>query len=269
MTEVAHRSRGRCCGSGCRHCPFAHERVRPEARAAKIAQPAWVVPPRSPDAFWRGGGATTVLFWSSGKDSFLALRALQHGWRAEQVPSASGAAAGPAARVVLLTTFDAQSRMIAHQETSVDDAAAQAAALRLPLLGVPLHRGGPEYCDVIRGALSVVRGAAGGGALCLAFGDLYLAHVRQWREAAPLRAAGDSLVFPLWNVPYERLLRELAASGAVARVSAVTEAARGTVSEGEVFNADVAQRAREAGIDAFGEGGEFHTLVDVAAVRPV
>ena len=28
FTERYHRSRGCCCGSGCRHCPFGHENVR-------------------------------------------------------------------------------------------------------------------------------------------------------------------------------------------------------------------------------------------------
>lgn len=27
MTELYHKSRGRCCGSKCRHCPFNHENV--------------------------------------------------------------------------------------------------------------------------------------------------------------------------------------------------------------------------------------------------
>jgi hypothetical protein len=32
MTELAHLDRGTCCGSGCRHCPFAYANVRPEVR---------------------------------------------------------------------------------------------------------------------------------------------------------------------------------------------------------------------------------------------
>jgi hypothetical protein len=28
FTELYHRSRGSCCGSGCRHCPFDHLNVR-------------------------------------------------------------------------------------------------------------------------------------------------------------------------------------------------------------------------------------------------
>ena len=27
FTELAHRVRGSCCGSACRHCPFDHENV--------------------------------------------------------------------------------------------------------------------------------------------------------------------------------------------------------------------------------------------------
>lgn len=27
FTEKFHLKRGRCCGSGCRHCPFDHENV--------------------------------------------------------------------------------------------------------------------------------------------------------------------------------------------------------------------------------------------------
>ena len=28
FTEVFHKKRGTCCGSGCRHCPFEHVNVR-------------------------------------------------------------------------------------------------------------------------------------------------------------------------------------------------------------------------------------------------
>lgn len=32
FTEAYHRKRGRCCGSGCRHCPYGHEAVRKISR---------------------------------------------------------------------------------------------------------------------------------------------------------------------------------------------------------------------------------------------
>jgi diphthamide synthase (EF-2-diphthine--ammonia ligase) len=272
MTQLAHASRGRCCGSGCRHCPYAHERMSPEARALKIAQPAWLVPPRKGTFFEASDarGPVTVLFWSTGKDSFLALRALRAGW-----PVHLPVATGPP--IILLTTFDASSRRIAHQETHIEDAVAQAVSLGVPLLGVPLHRGGPEYGDVIRNALAVVRAAAVDAPaatstvqqqpLTLAFGDLHLAHVRAWRESAALHdgCAGDALVFPLWKVPYEKLLTELEASGVRVVVSAVAAGGggEGVVEVGEPFTRELCNRATAAGIDGFGEGGEFHTLVSL------
>ncbi len=33
FTELAHRRRGYCCGSACRHCPFEHEAVPENTRA--------------------------------------------------------------------------------------------------------------------------------------------------------------------------------------------------------------------------------------------
>ncbi|MCE7870080.1 hypothetical protein DYH09_06845 [bacterium CPR1] len=33
LTELFHLRRGACCGSGCRHCPYHHQKVPPERRA--------------------------------------------------------------------------------------------------------------------------------------------------------------------------------------------------------------------------------------------
>jgi iron complex transport system substrate-binding protein len=38
FTELTHKNRGYCCGSGCRHCPFSHQNVGDKAK--KIQQPA-------------------------------------------------------------------------------------------------------------------------------------------------------------------------------------------------------------------------------------
>ena len=32
FTEIYHLRRGFCCGSGCRHCPYGHENVKPKGR---------------------------------------------------------------------------------------------------------------------------------------------------------------------------------------------------------------------------------------------
>ena len=38
FTQLAALERGRCCGSGCRHCPYDHERV-PEKRRKQLKPP--------------------------------------------------------------------------------------------------------------------------------------------------------------------------------------------------------------------------------------
>lgn len=38
LTERYHLRRGRCCGNGCRHCPYEHEAV-PEAIRTRLAAP--------------------------------------------------------------------------------------------------------------------------------------------------------------------------------------------------------------------------------------
>jgi hypothetical protein len=104
----------------------------------------------------------TVLFWSGGKDSFLALRALLRA-----AAATAGSSTDHRSRFVLLTTFDRDSRFVAHQEVPVASIVRQAAHLGLALVGVPLPRraelssgvdgGGGDYLSCIRAGLEVVR----------------------------------------------------------------------------------------------------------------
>ena len=187
-----------------------------------------------------------VLFWSGGKDSFLAWRALRReGWRS----------------LVLLTTFDASTRIVAHQELGIDLVARQAEHLGVPLLGVPLHPGEAYETRIAEAARMVPHIAR------FVFGDLHLEHIRDWRVEAFRELAaelGASLHFPLWGAPYEELMDDLEASGAVCEVSAVTEEALGVVSVGQRFDRAL-MAALPEGVDRFGENGEFHTLVKVWA----
>lgn len=238
FTRVGLLQRGRCCGAGCRHCPFDHENVRLNARARQIQQAAWLSALRP-----AAGSKVTVLFWSGGKDSFLAYRAL------ERTGDAS---------IVLLTTFDARSRIIAHQEFAIDVVIAQAERLRAPLIGVPLHPGG-AYLDPIRPALDLV-----GDIRCLSFGDLHLRHIRAWREemfSGDPRTAGIELGFPLWDADYDVLLADLDTSGAHAIVSAVATDVPG-IAVGDRFDRSLIERFPPQ-IDRFGENGEFHTRIVV------
>ncbi|MEM6857562.1 MAG: DUF5522 domain-containing protein [Pseudomonadota bacterium] len=236
FTRLGLLERDSCCGAGCRHCPFGHEKVRLAIRAKRIQQPAWLSEAR-PDA----EKACTVLFWSGGKDSFLAWRAMVR---------------EGATNIVLITTFDARSRMIAHQEFAIDTVVDQAERLGLPLIGVPLHSG-PDYVDQIAVGLALVPNAD-----TLAFGDLHLETIRSWREEAFAghdSTRGLKLAFPLWEADYAALMDDLEASGAACVISAITADLPG-IAVGDRFDRSLLARLPKT-VDPFGENGEFHTRI--------
>lgn len=242
FTAVALEQRERCCGCGCRHCPFGHEEVESTLRQGLDREP------------WLQGEAPgepcDLLFWSGGKDSYLALRALQ---REGTRP------------VVLATTYDGRSELVAHQELPLARIREQAEALDLPLLLVPLYPEG-NYVERLQLGLGLLRRRT--PIRRLAFGDLHLEHVRSWREEtlAPEVARGDlSLHFPIWQVPYSSLLEDLERAPVTCRISAITSAdcAR-MMAVGDTYDRALIDRL-PGGADAFGENGEFHTWVEIDA----
>ncbi|MCH9687917.1 MAG: hypothetical protein K0V04_41185 [Deltaproteobacteria bacterium] len=236
LTAVMLERRGECCGCGCRHCPYGHRNVR--GPRSTVRDPWLVGDP---------GGPCDVLFWSGGKDSYLALRALvREGLRP----------------VVLLTTFDDATEVIAHQGLTRGTIAAQARALGHAQLSVPL-RPGHDYVERIELGLATV--ARRQPIVRLVFGDLHLEEIRTWREGALAPVAerrGATLAFPLWHRPYAELSRELASAPVRCRVSAVDPGRVGdAIAVGELYDADLVARL-PPGVDAFGENGEFHTRVE-------
>lgn len=235
FTEAKLLERGRCCGCGCRHCPYQHENVALDERAAKIQNPAWLTESNL--------DADVLLFWSGGKDSYLALRALQR-----QEPKRS---------IALLSTFDAGNRIVAHQELPIEDLIDQAHRLGVALLGIPLSPS-LSYESHIENALSLFPNKEG---RALAFGDLHLQHILEWREKAfaDLVSEGWRLEFPVWKVSYDELLLDFESSGAGCVISAVTDD-RLKDAVGKTFNRAFVESLPND-IDAFGENGEFHTRI--------
>lgn len=246
FTAVELERRERCCGAGCRHCPFGHAQVRP-ARREVLATDPWI----AERGDW-SDAPCDVLSWSGGKDSMLALARML---------------AEAARPVVLLSTFDGRSHRVAHQEITTDDLRAQAQALGLPLVLVPLSSEA-DYLD--RLALGLQRIRRERTITRLAFGDLHLEHIRDWREASigPVAAAaGASLTYPLWQVSYDLLMSAFEASGAAATVSAVAHSGLQRVLQpGAPFGRALVE-ALPDGIDAFGENGEYHSCAAPPSAR--
>jgi ATP-binding cassette subfamily B (MDR/TAP) protein 1 len=253
FTEIAHKQRGKCCGSGCRHCPFNHENVKD--KAAKIQQPALLYRATKTDQplifSIDSNKDIKVLFFSGGKDSFLTIRALVRS-HLENAPFG----------LVLLTTFDATSRVIAHQEVSIDEVIKQASHLNITLLGVPLRCGsGETYFDRVHKGLQAVKAAIplDSRISTLVFGDLHLSHIKEWRDNV-LSKLDYALEYPLWKVPYSNLLEDLEDSKVPCQVSG---SSREEVIVGSFFNRKLYSQLLEVGIDGFGEEGEFHSLARV------
>ena len=242
FTALALERAGRCCGCGCRHCPFGHERVTPSQRQ-RLREDPWLS--ESPSVADRSSPCD-VLSWSGGKDSFLALLRL----RAEGLRE-----------VVLLTTYDGKSGHVAHQDLPVDVVREQARTLGLDLVLVPLFAG-TQYLDRLEMGLQLLTRRR--HVARMVFGDLHLRHVRAWRESqvGPRVESRDiKLYFPLWDVPYEVLSTELFDADASCRISAVSAPeCHGHMAVGDAYTPELISRLPPS-VDTFGEHGEFHTVM--------
>ncbi len=185
-----------------------------------------------------------LLSWSSGKDSAWALHVLR-----QRDP---GAVAG------LLTTINEAVQRVAMHAVRRDVLEAQAAAAGLPLRIVPI----PDPCsnEEYEARMRVCIEQVGrDGFTHVAFGDLFLEDVRQYRESH-LEGTGLTPLFPLWQIPTRQLATEMIDGGLRARLACVDTRVLDSSFAGREFDASLLADL-PAGIDPCGEKGEFHTCV--------
>ena len=135
---------------------------------------------------------------------------------------------------------------------------AQAEAIGLPLEIVPLPWpcDNPTYAEAV--ALAVKK-AAGLGVEVMAFGDLYLADVRAYREAM-FHPLGMQTLFPIWGLDTAQLAREMVASGLQATITCLDPQVLAQRFAGRLFDDTFIDELPDS-VDPCGEGGEFHTCV--------
>jgi uncharacterized protein (TIGR00290 family) len=190
--------------------------------------------------------AQVIVSWSGGKDSALALAAL---------------AAEPAVDVVGLLTSVTRGydRISIHgvRRALLD---AQARALDLPVHEIVLEPScsNADYEAAVHSALARAR-AAHPRLAAVAFGDLFLADVRAYRERL-LEETGLRPLFPLWGEPTSALAERCVASGVVARLVCVDTTQLDAGFVGRAFDRALLADL-PAGVDPCGERGEFHTFV--------
>jgi uncharacterized protein (TIGR00290 family) len=187
-----------------------------------------------------------VVSWSGGKDSSLALAALR---------------ADPAYVVVgLLTSVTAGYDRVSIHGVRRSLLERQAAALRLPLQEVLLRPSSSDaaYAAAFRDALDVLRERLP-RAREIAFGDLFLADVRAYRERL-LAGTGYAPAFPLWGTDTRRLATRFVDDGFAARLVCVDTTQLDAAFAGRPFDRELLA-ALPDGVDPCGERGEFHTFV--------
>ena len=185
-----------------------------------------------------------LLSWSSGKDSAWALHLLRR---------------DPAIELCgLLTTLNDEFQRVAMHGTRRSVLEAQAQAAQLPLWIVPLPWPCPNEVYEQRMA-EVCNRAVAEGIDAIAFGDLFLADIRAYREKQ-LQPTGLEPLFPLWQIPTGVLAREMIAAGLRARLSCVDTKQLPAAFAGREFD-EAFLRDLPPEADPCGERGEFHTCV--------
>jgi len=188
-----------------------------------------------------------VMSWSGGKDSAVALHALQKSGQYEVVS--------------LMTAVSEEYRRISHhgvREILLDQ---QAEAIGIPMEKIYLSGSKSQPCtnEVYEKIMAdVMAKFHARGIETVAFGDLFLEDLRAWREAN-LAKAGMRGLFPIWKSNTTDLAREVIAMGFKAYLSCV-EGKVGPGFVGRPFDADLLRDLPPA-IDPCGEYGEFHSFV--------
>jgi len=187
---------------------------------------------------------STVLSWSGGKDSALALWTM----RQEGTPAAT-----------LLTTINEDYGRISIHGVRRELLQAQAAAVGLPLVevGIPTACSNELYEERMAAALD---SPALADADTFAFADLFLADIRAYREER-LTRVGRVAIFPLWERDTTALARDFVAAGFGATLVVVDTEQLDAGFVGRRFDAGLLDDL-PAGVDPCGENGEFHTFVD-------
>ena len=185
-----------------------------------------------------------LVSWSGGKDSCLALYEIQQA-RNYQVAA-------------LLTTVTRDYDRISMHGVRRALLERQAEALGLPLHEVYISKGATneEYESQMKEALLAYRAQ---GINTIAFGDLFLADIKKYREQflAPLDMRG---LFPIWQRDTTELIRAFIDSGFKAVVTCLDPKVLDPSFAGKVIDHDFLRRLPPE-VDPCGENGEFHTFV--------
>ena len=185
-----------------------------------------------------------ALSWSSGKDSAWSLHLLRQ---------------DPAVEVVaLVTTINEEFDRVAMHAVRRELLELQAESAGLPLWKVPLPWpcSNEQYESRMR---DLCARAVQEKIEAMAFGDLFLADIRAYREKQ-LENTELRPIFPVWRLPTRELARDMIQAGLRAKITCVDPKVLSREFAGREFDASFLSELPE-GVDPCGENGEFHSFV--------
>lgn len=184
-----------------------------------------------------------LVAWSSGKDSALALQEIEtrHDFQ-----------------VTLLSTVTEGYRRVSMHGVREQLLRAQAESLTLPLeiVTIPQNCTDEEYRRRMKSVLAKHRRR---GCRRVAFGDIYLQDVREYRENN-LGEVDMQALFPLWGRSPQEMSSSFLQRGFRAVTTCVDSQALDRAFVGRIYDESFLDQL-PAGVDPCGEKGEFHTFV--------
>ena len=193
----------------------------------------------------------TLVAWSGGKDSALALASLR---------------ADPSHEVVgLLTAVTKDFDRVSIHGIRRSILEAQAERLALPLFEAAVHQGADNaaYEQSWARAAASARSALG-RVDAIAYGDLFLEDVRAYRERQCAELAIEP-IFPLWGEDTLELAKRAIREGYVARLTCIDTKQLDASFAGRAFDSELLA-VLPGSVDPCGERGEFHTCVVSAPI---
>lgn len=133
----------------------------------------------------------------------------------------------------------------------------QAERVRTPLweIELPWPCSNAIYEEQIR---TLIGRALAENITAVAFGDLFLADIRAYRESQ-LRGTGIEPLFPLWRIPTDHLAREMITGGLRAKITCVDPSKLDRAFAARDFDRQFID-SLPSDVDPCGENGEFHTF---------
>jgi len=158
----------------------------------------------------------------------------------------------------LVTTVNSAFDRVAMHSTRRElvEQQAEAAGLSLRVVELPWPCSNADYERIMK---MVCDEAAAQAITGFAFGDLFLADIRAYRERM-LQGTGLEPIFPLWQQPTRALAREMIAVGLRAKLVCVDPAKLAPEFVGRDFDEKLLDDL-PPGVDPCGENGEFHSFV--------